>query len=152
MTNFIRWQIIVGVLFCVSLVLVYYDIFQTVFKDDVTYLTNLIGGLFLFQTFNIGHYLFKGNFSLERASKVTKSIRFISRIVLSLGMLGTVAGFVYMLDRGMASLNFHDNESVIQVFKMMAQGMATALWTTLYGLIASILLSVQMLLIKTDVR
>jgi len=151
MTNFIRWQIIVGVLFCVSVVLVYYNIFQTVFKDDVTYLTNLIGGLFLFQTFSIGHYLFKRKFSLERSSKITKSIRFISRIVLSLGMLGTVAGFVYMLDRGMGTLNFHDNESVIQVFKMMAQGMATALWTTIYGLIASILLSVQTLLIKTDV-
>jgi len=71
---------------------------------------------------------------------------FVTGLLLKLGLLGTVIGFVMMLSSvsGMESLDFSD---VQQVLSNMTVGMGVALSTTLIGLMSSMLLGFQYLLL-----
>jgi len=69
---------------------------------------------------------------------------FVSDMLLTLGMIGTVLGFIFMLYvsfNGLAALNI----AAIQAALMkMSTGMSTALVTTASGLICSLFLKIQM--------
>ena len=71
---------------------------------------------------------------------------FLSELTMSIGMLGTVIGFIYMITAAMGSLP--QGELTPQHLKTMINslslGIGTALWTTLWGLVGSISLKIQM--------
>lgn len=69
---------------------------------------------------------------------------FITELLLAMGMIGTVIGFILMLGGSFESLNVSDSNSVKQALTDMALGMSTALYTTLVGLTCSQLLKVQL--------
>ena len=62
-------------------------------------------------------------------------------------MMGTVLGFILMLDGSdLGSLDPSDIQSMKDVIGQLANGMATALLTTLVGLIATVSLRSQLIL------
>jgi len=67
---------------------------------------------------------------------------FTSDLCLSIGMMGTVIGFVMMLS-GLAQVDVSDINTVQGLIKNLGAGMSTALYSTLTGLICSSLLKVQ---------
>src|SRR5499433_44522 len=67
---------------------------------------------------------------------------FASDALLKLGLLGTVIGFILML-APIAGLDAADRASVKSSMGLMSDGMAVAMYTTLSGLIGSILLQTQ---------
>ncbi len=67
---------------------------------------------------------------------------FVADLMLRLGLLGTVVGFILMLGPLTAIQNI-DVNSMRQVLSAMSSGMAVALFTTLCGLIGGILLKLQ---------
>ncbi len=67
---------------------------------------------------------------------------FISDMMLRLGLLGTVVGFILMLGP-LAAVEAIDVASMRQVLSSMSSGMAVALYTTLCGLIGGMLLKLQ---------
>jgi hypothetical protein len=67
---------------------------------------------------------------------------FIADLMLRLGLLGTVVGFILMLGP-LAAIQNIDVSSMRQVLSAMSSGMAVALYTTLCGLIGGILLKLQ---------
>ena len=67
---------------------------------------------------------------------------FASDALLKLGLLGTVIGFILML-APIAGLDAADRASVKSSMGLMSDGMAVAMYTTLTGLIGSILLQTQ---------
>lgn len=71
---------------------------------------------------------------------------FITSLMLKLGLLGTVVGFVMMLSslEGLQDLDISDIKTLMQ---QMTQGMGVAMNTTLAGLVGSILLGLQFLLL-----
>jgi len=71
---------------------------------------------------------------------------FVSGAMLKLGLLGTVIGFVIMLSsiRGLEALDLSDIKAVMQ---QMTEGMGIAMNTTIVGLVGSLLLSMQYLLL-----
>jgi cytochrome b561 len=68
---------------------------------------------------------------------------FASEICLTLGLIGTVSGFILMLYGAFSDLNISDPNSVQESLGKMSIGMSTALYTTLVGLICSVLLKLQ---------
>ena len=68
---------------------------------------------------------------------------FASEICLTLGLIGTVSGFILMLYGVFSDLNVNDTESVQQSLKNMSLGMSTALYTTLVGLTAGLVLKLE---------
>ena len=68
---------------------------------------------------------------------------FISDFVLTIGMIGTVSGFLLMLTGAFAGVDLTDEVAIKNVLEKMAQGISTALYTTLFGLICGSLLKIQ---------
>lgn len=71
---------------------------------------------------------------------------FITGLMIKLGLLGTVVGFVIMLG-SMGRLESLDIEQVQTLMQQMTQGMKIALNTTIIGLVGSMLLGLQYLLL-----
>lgn len=71
---------------------------------------------------------------------------FVSSLLVKLGLLGTVVGFVLMLV-SLSSIQVLEFSSLQEMISNMAVGMGVALVTTLVGLTSSILLSFQYLLL-----
>lgn len=69
---------------------------------------------------------------------------FTSEVLLSLGMIGTVAGFILMLGDSFGSIDTANPETLKEALSSMALGMSTALYTTLVGLILSQALKIQL--------
>ncbi len=67
---------------------------------------------------------------------------FASDLLMKLGLLGTIIGFILML-APIAGLDAADRASVKSSMGLMSDGMAVAMYTTLTGLIGSILLQTQ---------
>jgi hypothetical protein len=67
---------------------------------------------------------------------------FSSDSLMKLGLLGTIVGFIMML-APIAGLDAADKASVRNSMGMMSDGMAVAMYTTLSGLIGSILIKCQ---------
>ena len=67
----------------------------------------------------------------------------MSEVCLTMGLIGTVSGFILMLYGAFADLNISDTSSVQQSLMNMSLGMSTALYTTLIGLVTSLLLKIQ---------
>ncbi|HWG05790.1 MAG TPA: MotA/TolQ/ExbB proton channel family protein [Beijerinckiaceae bacterium] len=67
---------------------------------------------------------------------------FASDTLMKLGLLGTIVGFILML-APIAGLDAADHASVKSSMGLMSDGMAVAMYTTLTGLIGSILIKTQ---------
>jgi len=67
---------------------------------------------------------------------------FASDTLMKLGLLGTIIGFIIML-APIAGIDATDRAIMKSSMSLMSDGMATAMYTTLAGLVGSILLKVQ---------
>jgi hypothetical protein len=67
---------------------------------------------------------------------------FVADLLLSLGLLGTVVGFILMLSP-ISGLESDDHGAVRHALAAMSDGMAVALYTTLTGLVGGVLLKIQ---------
>ena len=69
---------------------------------------------------------------------------FISEACLALGMIGTVSGFIIVLNSAFGSIDVSNIATLQKALSSMATGMSTALWTTLTGLVCSLSLKIQL--------
>jgi hypothetical protein len=76
---------------------------------------------------------------------------FVADLLLSLGLLGTVVGFILMLGP-ITDLDTSDQSAIQAALAAMSGGMAVALYTTLTGLLGGILLKVQGFLLDGAVQ
>lgn len=67
---------------------------------------------------------------------------FSADIMIKLGLLGTIIGFIFMLG-SVANITDFDVTSMQKILKHMSTGMGTALYTTLAGLVCSMLAAIQ---------
>ena len=109
------------------------------YTNDLTYITFLITVLAVLTTLSLG-YKFKAS------DAVNVNVEwFVSDVVLTLGMLGTIIGFMIMLQGTFSSIEFNDAHSIRTALSSMSKGLFTALNTTLLGLVSSIILKVQLI-------
>ena len=76
---------------------------------------------------------------------------FVADLLLSLGLLGTVIGFILMLGP-ISGLDTTDEGAIKGALAAMSGGMAVALYTTLTGLVGGMLLKMQGFLLDGAVR
>ena len=75
---------------------------------------------------------------------------FFSDVVMSIGMVGTLIGFLVVLTTVFADIDTTSTEAMKQVIGNLANGMGIALTTSLCGLIASIILKFELILLESD--
>jgi len=135
----LRWWIIVCVQVLIISLSVYFGMWTHILAVDVTYISFLIMGVWFVTTIFIGRYHFGGN--RERFIPVGW---FLGEVCLSLGMLGTVSGFLIMLVSAFADIDVNDTVSLQNAISSMALGMGTALYTTLIGIVTSLFIKSQL--------
>jgi hypothetical protein len=135
-----HWWLSVSVMIAVALAsVVLIDAHLLFWHNDITYLSSVILVLWIMSTIVVGMQIQKN----QESSEVSW---FIADSFLTIGMIGTVIGFVYMLSTTFSSLNPDDTNSMKAAIATMAAGMSTALLTTLAGLIASLCLKFQLVI------
>ena len=75
---------------------------------------------------------------------------FTADIMIKLGLLGTIIGFIFMLG-SVANITDFDVTSMQKILKHMSIGMGTALYTTLAGLVCSMLAASQYQMLDNSV-
>lgn len=145
---FLRWWL----LFCTSIAALFtafsFGFIDALLAKDVTRISFLILVTYFATSTYVGFLTYK-----RHKGTVVKvganSCWFVTELLLAMGMIGTVIGFILMLGGSFESLNVANTTSVKTALTDMALGMSTALYTTLVGLICSQLLKVQLVNVES---
>lgn len=122
----------------------YAGIVNIVFVADITYITSIILVLYLISIASIGIATTKEDV-IYGTNKYYSFASSMSDHVMAIGMLGTVFGLIHML-----SQNIGDTSNMAATMSKMWVGLGLALYTNAAGLIASILLKFQLMLLSAD--
>jgi len=118
---------------------IYAGVIQWIHRMDVTKITFLILILFIWFSLRAGVCIYGLSTGRNgRPSAEIDTIWFVSDVLTSLGLLGTIIGLIYAL----TTLST-DPAQVIANMPKMITGLSSAFVTTMGGLIGSILLRVQ---------
>ena len=143
MRSILKWWLI----FCITILglgtCLYFDMHKNLYEADVTRLSFLILSIFGCTSIWIGSLTYKVGV-LQDYNQRSEVGWFISESCLALGMVGTVTGFLIMLGTAFANVDVTNAVTLQQALSDMAVGMSTALWTTLVGLVCSLIIKVQL--------
>ena len=118
-----------------------YELHLYILNNDQTYISFVLIGIWLLTSMRIGYKLKK------EITTSNEKFWFIAETCMAIGMMGTVLGFILMLGgSNLASIDPTDVEGMKNVIGQLARGMATALLTTLTGLIVSVSLRTQLMI------
>jgi hypothetical protein len=123
----------------------WFDAHLYLLEHDSTYLSFLIILIWLVTSIIIGYRTFLNRYANE-------ALWFSAESCMTLGMIGTVVGFILMLSTSLAELDPSNTELMKQAISNMSAGMSTALLTTLVGLIASLFLKIQLINEEEDIQ
>lgn len=137
--RFLVWWLVVVMQLIGLGVAVWYGAISFLLEHDITKLSFAIIMMWLVATASIGYRSFKGRNDFETPW-------FIGESCMTVGMVGTVIGFMLMLGSSFTEIDPNNVESMKRVIVDMAGGMSTALLTTLCGLVASLFVKVQIIL------
>jgi len=145
MNVFLKWWLIIVLSVIGSCVSIYFDFDKFLYENDLTKLSLVILLFFTISSIIVGYKRYKQ--FVEKVDTYTYETEwFVSEILVSLGMIGTVIGFIYMLYTVFGNLDVGDTSIIKASLSTMANGMGTALLTTLIGLTSSVLLKCQLVL------
>lgn len=143
MVSVLKWWLI----FCLTLlgcgVATYFNMHNHIYNADVTKLSFLIIVIFFITSIWIGNKTYR----LEKHDDYDQDTKvgwFVAESCLALGMVGTVTGFLLMLGTAFSNIDVTNSASLQKALEFMAVGMSTALYTTLVGLICSLIIKVQL--------
>lgn len=140
---FLYWLLIMCCLAFASIIGQHFDFWTMMDEKDETKIVWAICAITLISSLLIGRYAYIGH-AKQYALNI---LWFISDAMITLGMIGTVAGFLIMMHGGFAQIDIADPGTIQGTIQTLGAGMGTILITTLMGLIASVLLKLQLVII-----
>lgn len=139
--NYLKWWLQNVIVLTSCGIAAYFGVVKDIYEKDYSYLCFVIFALYVCFSFLNGWIAYKMDSGKRYEDKDLESCWFVSELCLSLGMIGTVVGFIGML-QGFSS-NTEGTKALQKLLADMSYGMSTALYTTLAGLIFGNLLKVQ---------
>lgn len=146
---FLKWWLFFTLTIVGSIFTYHLGLFGTIWEKDASYLSYTTMVLFLVTSFICGAQTFQLCKSSDLSNEEKQAFEaqeefgwFMSEVCLNLGMLGTIIGFVMMLS-GFETLDISKQQTVQGLLAELGKSMATALYTTLVGIICGQLLKVQ---------
>lgn len=147
------WVIFCFIVFATGYAQLTMNLFSTLNNADVTKLSFVVIGIFYSYMIALGVKLSKycnnvnNQLCTESLARTQKHGWFLSDIFMALGFLGTLVGFIYMLD-----LTGLSNSNAAQATLItLTTGMKTALYTTVMALIGSIVIKCTLYILANDV-
>ena len=145
----LRWWLFFALMCLGGLTAWHFGLIGSIYKADFTKISFLIYGLFTVYTILTGYDTKNAcrdgaAFNYDALRRRNESGWFVASMLTGLGMVGTVAGFIYMLGTSFEQLQADNVSSMMDALTQMGAGMATALYTTGVGLVCSWLLKIQL--------
>ena len=155
-TIFLKWWLFIGVVVVAAMYGHANGVFSELYDKDFTKLSFVLLALFTYmsiwcgnKTWQLSKFLDTYDAEKENNSVVVERIEhltevgwFVSDLCLTVGMVGTVVGFITMLG-GFFNVDFDDAATLQALIKDLGSGMSISLYTTLVGLTCSALLKIQ---------
>lgn len=149
---FLQWHLIFTFICVISIILFQCGIAKEIWIKDSSFLSYITYIIFLICSLHAGKLCYKiSKNSKDIATYKNKSEIgwFVSELCLTLGMMGTIIGFIMMLS-GFNSLDIQNITSVQALLTQLGGSMATALYTTIVGLVCGSILKLQFFLIAIE--
>tara|TARA_R110000796_G_scaffold95472_3_gene200754 strand:- start:92 stop:541 length:450 start_codon:yes stop_codon:yes gene_type:complete len=141
----LKWWIQTAIIVFSAFMINQYGWWEFLYNADMTKISFVIIGVFLISSLSIGFISLKST-NWDHIDRLTTYVWFGSEVMVTLGMIGTVAGFLIMLNTAFTGLDVNDIKNVQDAISDMAIGMSTALVTTLVGLVCSTIIKIQMII------
>ena len=156
---FLKWWWFFTLILALTTVLIGFGVHEDLWENDRTKLSFFILSIFYAMTLHCGYESWKlsqlANGDIKKLENIDTRHEpgwFASDVLLTLGLIGTVAGVILMLSGAFTGINIANVSSVQTALASMAVGMSTALYTTLTGLITSTILKVQYFRLDQDLE
>lgn len=145
-TTLIRWWIQTVVVAFAAVLAGHLGWWEALWHADQTKISMIIVVVYVLTMFLCGMICQKNDtkFLKDNANYVW----FSSEAMITLGMIGTVAGFLMLLSGAFGGIDLANTQALQSVISDLSIGMSTALTTTLVGLIGSVLTKLQMIIIE----
>jgi len=144
----LRWWLLFVLVNLAIVILVLVGQVEAIYNLDFTKITFLIFGLFYVFSIRQGIMAYKVSkvkeIDIHESEHSNEIGWFMANMLLTLGMTGTVLGFIYMLGTSFTGLQTLSIPGIQAALLKMSVGMSTALYTTAAGLICSLLLRIQL--------
>ena len=141
----LRWWFLFCTQIALGTIAYHFNFFQHLYREDITRIGFFILGILILTTLWLGKKIYS-------QSKDYSAGWFIAESCLVLGLIGTVTGFILMLGTAFTELDVTNIVSVQNALVKMSLGMSTALYTTLVGLISSLVIKIQLVTIERQIE
>ena len=130
----------------------YFEIVNFVLDNDSTYLSLGIFGLFVATSTVVGYWCYQVQNGNTIKEATINPVWFISDLLMSLGMVGTLLGFLMVLTSSFQNIDVSDLDAMQTVIGQLAAGMGIALLTSLVGLVSSLSLKIQLVMLVSAIE
>jgi hypothetical protein len=146
-TPFLRWWLTLILIALGTGAAAFCGLFGRVYDADATKISFLIYGLFVIYTVLTGINTKRAceeGADIKALCRKNESGNFVSSLLVGLGLIGTVIGFIFMSDVSFADLKMDNVGSLKDALANMGAGISTALYTTAVGQILAWALRIQL--------
>ena len=143
MIHVLKWCLIICLTMLGIGICVYFNLHINLYESDITKISFLILLVFAVTSIWIGNKTYLVD-RLEDYNQRADVGWFVAESCLALGMVGTVTGFLIMLGTAFSNIDVSNSATLQRALSDMAMGMSTALYTTLIGLVCSLIIKVQL--------
>ena len=143
MIHVLKWWLIACLTMLGIGICVYFNLHINLYESDITKISYLIIIVFVCTSIWIGNKTYLVD-RLQDYNQRADVGWFIAESCLALGMVGTVTGFLIMFGTAFSNIDVTNSATLQQALSEMAVGMSTALYTTLIGLVCSLIIKVQL--------
>jgi len=151
MTFWKWWTTVVIVAVLCAIAEYYINISNYLLVQDGTKISLLILTILMACSISVGRHAYNLQFKETAPKKSSiEPLWYFSDAVLSIGMVGTLVGFLIVLTSTFTSIEGYTPEELKTVIGELASGMGIALITSLTGLLSSIILKFQLVLLDSD--
>jgi len=128
----------------------YFGFTELLIEGDPTRIGFFVLTMFFIASTYVGKQTY--DFSVTHVVPDLKPQWFMAQTFTSFGMIGTVIGFLLLLTKVFVDLDVSSHASLQNALVNMTMGMGTALLTTLVGLVCSLLLKTQLLVLEYSIE
>lgn len=152
---FLQWWLIFTFICVVSIITYHSGLASEIWFKDSSMLSYATFGIFLACSAYCGrlsHQICRKSCkSMVHSYKSSAEVGwFVSELCLTLGMMGTIVGFIMMLS-GFNSLDIQNATTIQSLLSQLGLSMATALYTTIVGLVTGSILKLQFFLVSLEI-
>ena len=151
----LRWWFLFCTQIALGTIAYHFSFFHHLYREDTTRIGFCILGILIFTTLWLGKRIYSLKNNWQGPKEIIQSLSpgwFIAESCLVLGLIGTVTGFILMLGTAFTELDVTNITSVQNALVKMSLGMSTALYTTLVGLISSLVIKIQLVTIERQLE